>query len=78
MTTLDKPVAGQGLEGINPNRLFLASCMSLISTAVVFGIVTSFMDQVRNVFGLSNTQVGMIGGATLYGFAISIFVLGPL
>lgn len=78
-TTLDQPQTGaSGLEGVNPNRLFLASCMSLISTAVVFGVVTSFMDQVRDVFGLNNTQIGMIGGATLYGFAISIFVLGPL
>ena len=30
------------LAGVHPQRLFVASCMSLISTAVAFGVVTSF------------------------------------
>ena len=67
-------VAGQ----IHPQRLFVASCMSLISTAVAFGVVTSFLGQVQARFGLSNEQIGWIGGAALWGFTISIFILGPL
>jgi len=52
--------------------------MSLISTAVAFGVVTSFLGQLKAHFGLDNAQVGLIGGAALWGFTISIFILGPL
>jgi len=63
---------------IHPQRLFLASCMSLISTAVAFGVVTSFLGQLQARFALNNAQVGWIGGAAIWGFTISIFILGPL
>lgn len=66
------------LAGVHPQRLFVASCMSLISTAVAFGVVTSFLGQLKAHFGLDNAQVGWIGGAALWGFTISIFILGPL
>ena len=36
------------------------------------------MDQFKEFFVLSNTQAGTIGGVTLWGFTISILVLGPL
>jgi MFS family permease len=66
------------LAGVHPQRLFVASCMSLISTAVAFGVVTGFLGQLKSHFGLDNAQVGWIGGAALWGFTISIFILGPL
>ncbi len=68
----------QGLAGINSGRLFLGSCMALISTSVAFGVVTSLMGDLKSVFALTNTEAGLIGGATIWGFTISIFVLGPL
>ena len=67
-----------GLEGVNPNRLFLGSCLSLIATAVAFGAVTGMTEDFKTVFSLSNTQTGWVGGAALWGFAISIWVFGPL
>jgi len=66
------------LEGINSSRLFTGSCVSLISTAVVFGVVTSMMGDFKSVFALTNTEAGNIGGATIWGFTISIFIFGPL
>ncbi len=72
----DKEVTG--LEGIAPNRLFLGSCLSLIATAVAFGAVTGMTEDFKVVFSLSNTQTGWVGGAALWGFAISIWVFGPL
>ena len=68
----------KGLEGVNPNRLFLGSCLSLIATAVAFGAVTGMTEDFKTVFSLSNTQTGWVGGAALWGFAISIWVFGPL
>jgi MFS family permease len=70
--------SSNALQGVHPQRLFVASCMSLISTAVAFGVVTSFLGQLKAHFGLNNEQVGWIGGAALWGFTISIFILGPL
>ena len=69
---------GDTLAGIHPGRLFLGSCMSLVSTAVVFGVVTSLMGDLKAEFGLTNTEAGWIGGATIWGFTISIFIFGPL
>jgi len=71
------PSAG-GLTGVHPGRLFAASCMSLISTAVAFGVVTSFMGQIRDDFVLDNAEAGLIGGAAIWGFSLSIIALGPL
>ena len=69
---------GDVLAGIHSGRLFLGSCMSLVSTAVVFGVVTSLMGDLKAEFGLTNTEAGWIGGATIWGFTISIFIFGPL
>src|ERR1051325_1464675 len=77
-TAQSQSSSSKALEGIHPQRLFAASCMSLISTAVAFGVVTSFLGQLKAHFGLNNEQVGWIGGAALWGFTISIFILGPL
>ena len=64
--------------GINPARLFLGSCLSLIATSVAFAVVGAVMGPLKTAFVLTNAQVGYIGGAALWGFTISIFVLGPL
>lgn len=69
--------AHASFAGVNPSRLFLGSCMSLISTSVAFGVVTSMMGELMSVFGLTATQAGWVGGATIWGFTISIFILGP-
>lgn len=52
--------------------------MSLISTSVAFGVITSMMGDFKEVFALDNAEAGWIGGAALWGFTISIFILGPL
>lgn len=69
---------GLNLEGIRPKRLFVASCMSLIVTAVVFAVLSDIMGALKQRFILDNQQVGAIVGAGTWGFTLSIFVLGPL
>ncbi|MCK4874098.1 MAG: MFS transporter [Phycisphaerales bacterium] len=63
---------------MNKERLFLGSCFSLISTSVCFAVIGAIMGPLKEQFILSNEQVGYIGGAAIWGFTISIFVLGPL
>lgn len=71
-------VGSGGLAGVNSPRLFLGSCFALISTSVAFGVITSMMGAFKSEFALSNTEAGLIGGAAIWGFTISIFVFGPL
>lgn len=63
---------------MNRDRLFVGSCFALISTSVCFAVVGAIMGALKEQFVLSNEQVGWIGGAAIWGFTISIFVLGPL
>ena len=62
---------------MNRDRLFIGSCFSLISTSVCFAVVGAIMGALKEEFVLSNQQVGYIGGAAIWGFTVSIFVLGP-
>lgn len=63
---------------MNRDRLFVGSCFALIATSVCFAVIGAIMGPLKQEFVLSNQQVGWIGGAALWGFTISIFVLGPL
>ena len=62
---------------MNRDRLFIGSCFSLISTSVCFAVVGAIMGALKEEFVLSNQEVGYIGGAAIWGFTVSIFVLGP-
>lgn len=67
-----------GVHEVNAKRLFLGSCLSLIATSVAFAVVGDIMGTLKNTFVLTNEQVGAIGGAALWGFTLSIIILGPL
>ena len=67
-----------GQTNANAGRLFLGSCLALIATSVAFAVIGDIMGTLKNVFVLTNTQVGWIGGAALWGFTVSMIVLGPL
>ncbi len=63
---------------MNKDRLFLGSCFALISTSVCFAVIGVILGALKEQFILSNLEVGYIAGAGIWGFTISIFVLGPL
>lgn len=63
---------------MHKTRLFIGSCFSLVATAVCFAVVGEIMGPLKQQFILSNEQVGYIGGAAIWGFTVSIFVLGQL
>ena len=66
-----------GNEGVRPARLFLGSCVALIATSVAFATVGAVMFDLKGEFVLNNAQIGWIGGAALWGFAVSQVVFAP-
>ncbi|KPJ83087.1 MAG: hypothetical protein AMS19_05550, partial [Gemmatimonas sp. SG8_23] len=63
---------------VNAGRLFLGSCVALIATSVAFATVGAVMLALKREFVLTNEEVGWIGGAALWGFAVSQLVFAPL
>jgi MFS family permease len=63
---------------VDRSRLFLGSCLALVATSVAFATVGAVMLALKQEFVLTNLQVGWIGGAALWGFAVSQLVFSPL
>jgi len=63
---------------ITPRRLFTASCIALVATAMSFAIRGDIMGDFEHLFALSKTDVGWIAGAAFWGFGFSILLGGPL
>ena len=67
------------MDNINKNRLFIASCMALLVTAMTFAIRA----RLETVFGpegvgLTLEQIGYAFGPAFYGFTIAMIIGGPL
>jgi MFS family permease len=56
---------------IRPARLFFGSCTAVTALAFTFAAMSAVMYQLKTEFLLDNAQVGLIGGAGLWGMAIS-------
>jgi len=63
---------------INANRLFLASCISLATTSMVFAIRGDVEAQMSEIFHLTKEQMGYIWLPAFWGFTAAIFVSGAL
>ncbi len=61
---------------INKDRLFLASCFALITTAFSFSIRAGILPQLGKDFGLSAEQLGFINSMWFVGFPISMIIGG--
>src|SRR5690625_171265 len=64
-------------QDINRDKLFKGICIALLPTAFSFVLVSNVLYQLKTEFILTNAQVGMIGGAALWGMAISLLTVGP-
>jgi fucose permease len=64
-------------QGINRDKLFLGICIALLPTAFSFVLVSNILYQLKTEFILTNAQVGYIGGAALWGMAVSLLTIGP-
>lgn len=61
-------------QTLNRQRLFLGCIVALVATAFGFAVRAAILKEWRDDFNLSNEQVGYIGGAGLFPFAISIIL----
>ena len=65
-------------QTINSSRLFLASCMALIVTAMTFAIRARLELVFQTDFQLSSEDIGFAFAPAFYGFTIAMIIGGPL
>ena len=66
------------MENINKSRLFTASCMALVVTAMTFAIRAGILPQLAADFGLSDTQLGFVNSMAFWGFPAATIIGGLL
>ncbi len=62
----------------NAKRLFLMSCVALITTAMTFAIRASLENVWGGEFNLTATQMAVAIGTAFWGFTLAQFIGGPL
>jgi MFS family permease len=60
------------------NRLFLASCIALIVTAMSFAIRGDLIAPLGQQFGLTKVQIGWVMSTAFWGFTLAMIIGGPL
>lgn len=65
------------LNDADRKRLFAGGCWALVATSVAFATVGAIMIDLKRDFILTNAEVGYIGGAALWGFAVSQLLFSP-
>ena len=63
---------------LNPNKLFLASCIALIATAMTFAIRAGLEKEYCRLFSLTHEEIGYVLGTAFWGFTLSIIFGGFL
>lgn len=66
------------MESINKNRLFLASCVALVVTAMTFAIRAGILNELSLSFDLSDYQLGWVNSMAFLGFPIAMMIGGLL
>ncbi|HKJ78151.1 MAG TPA: MFS transporter [Prolixibacteraceae bacterium] len=64
------------MENVNRKRLFIASCLALLVTAITFAIRARIEGVFTDDYGLSGEQVGRAFGPAFWGFAVAMFAGG--
>src|SRR5436853_7927780 len=59
-------------------RLFVASCVSLVTTSMVFAIRGDVAAPMSTAFQITNEQMGLIFSPAFWAFTIAIFISGAL
>jgi MFS family permease len=64
------------MSTIERNKLFWASCLALLVTALSFGIRAGIMNKLGTNFNLTTQQLGVITATAFWGFPLAIVVGG--
>jgi MFS family permease len=65
-------------SNIQPNKLFVASCLALLVTSLSFGIRAGNLTQWGTEFNLSATQLGTIAATAFWGFPLAVVIGGMI
>ncbi len=65
-------------EGYHRQRLFVASCIALVTTAMAFSIRADLLKEFGVEFNISHEQQGFVNLMGIWGFPIAILIMGPL
>ena len=63
---------------MNKSRLFVTSCVSLVTTAMVFAVRGDIEPAMREAFKLTAGQMGLIWSPAFWAFTLAIFISGAL
>jgi MFS family permease len=63
---------------MNPPRLFVASCISIGTAAMVFAIRGDVAGPMSAAFHITNEQMGMVFSPAFFAFTLAIFITGNL
>jgi MFS family permease len=63
---------------MNRQKLFVASCVSLVTTSMVFAIRGDVAPSLSAAFQLTNEQMGLIFSPAFWAFTVAIFISGAL
>ncbi|MBI4874186.1 MAG: MFS transporter [Acidobacteria bacterium] len=66
------------MNHINPRRLFFASCLALITTAVAFSIRGDILDALTADLHISKQQAGILLGPAFWGNTVAVILGGSL
>lgn len=69
---------GTTLEDYHRQKLFIASCIALVTTAMAFSIRADILKELGVQFNISHQQQGYINLMGIWGFPIAILIFGPL
>jgi len=64
------------MKNVNQKRLFIASCLALLVTAITFAIRAKIEGVFSTNYGLTKEQVGYAFGPAFWGFTIAMFAGG--
>src|SRR6185503_8342696 len=63
---------------MHKGKLFVASCVSLVTTSMVFAIRGDVAPAMSTAFQLTNEQMGLIFSPAFWAFTVAIFISGAL
>ncbi|HVH72150.1 MAG TPA: MFS transporter [Candidatus Dormibacteraeota bacterium] len=66
------------LSGGQRKHLYVASCIALMTTAMVFSVRAAILDELGAQFHVNKQLVGIFAGQAFLGFAAAILIGGPL
>ena len=79
-----QPTSSASAAGLNDywfarrDKLFVASCIALIVTAMSFAIRGALIAPLGKQFNIDNEHMGIIAGTAFWGFALATIIGGPL